>query len=82
MKRILQGIYRYISCSSQRGRRCLQEPSLVGQPWRARLSAEEVVQKGGHDDGRLLLGHADVPAQLLCAAYPPRSPVPACATRG
>ena len=42
------------------------------------LGAEEVVEKGGHDDGRLLLGDADVPAELLRAVQAPRRLVPAC----
>ena len=54
------------------------KPLLLGQAWMACLGAEEVVQEGGHDDGRLLLGDADVPAQLLRTVHPTRSPVPAC----
>ena len=41
------------------------------------LGAEEVVEEGGHDDGRLLLGDADVPAELLRAVQAPRGLVPA-----
>ena len=41
------------------------------------LGAEEVVEEGGHDDGRLLLGDADVPAELLRAVQAPRRLVPA-----
>lgn len=40
------------------------------------LGAEEVVEEGGHYNGRLLLGDADVPAQLLRPVHPSGSLVP------
>ncbi len=53
------------------------------ESWERRMQAaphlrgEKVIEQGGHDGRRLLLGHADVPAQLNCALQAPRARVPA-----